>query len=73
MNSLKQSFEQIQNEWRSLQNQWQATSQLWNDVMYENFEREYWLNFEQTTQATLQEIGNFAEIIEKAYREIPEC
>jgi hypothetical protein len=73
MNSLRFSYEEIFYEWQSLQGQWQSLSQVWLDSMRDSFEREFWSVIDDTTRSTLKEFEDFSEIIERAYREIPQC
>lgn len=66
MNSLKATYDQFQNTWKSLQRQWQAICDLWDDPMRRQFEKEFWQPLETRMPATLKEMERLAQVIAQA-------
>jgi sRNA-binding protein len=71
MNSLSASKEQLTDSLRQLSSNWESAKGVWNDAAKEDFEKNYWMEFESSTAASIERLQELIDTLAQAEREIP--
>jgi sRNA-binding protein len=71
MNPLAASKEQLTDSLRQLSSNWESAKGVWNDAAREDFEKNYWMEFESSTAASIEKLQDLINTLAQAEREIP--
>lgn len=71
MNSLAASKEQLTNSLRQLASNWETAKGIWNDAARQDFEKDYWMEFESSTAASIDNLQALIDTIAQTEREMP--
>lgn len=71
MNSLAASKEQLTDSLRQLSSNWESAKTVWSDAAREDFEKNYWMEFESSTAASIEKLQDLIDTLAQAEREMP--
>jgi sRNA-binding protein len=71
LNSLAVSKEQLTDSLRQLSSNWESAKGAWNDAAREDFEKNYWMEFESSTAASIEKLQDLIDTLTQAEREMP--
>jgi sRNA-binding protein len=71
MNSLVASKDQLTDSLRQLSSNWESAKGVWNDAAREDFEKNYCVEFESSTAASIEKLQELINTLAQAEREIP--
>ena len=71
MTSLSASKEQLTDSLRQLSVNWESAKEVWSDAARDDFEKEYWMEFESSTAASIEKLQELTDTLAQAERELP--
>lgn len=71
MNPLAASKEQLTDSLCQLSFNWECAKGVWSDATREDFDKNYWVEFESSTSATIERLQDLIDTIAQAEREMP--
>lgn len=71
MNNIQSCAEEIVKVWRSFESAWESVGSSWKDKDRDQFEREYFREFSDMTNAYIAGVRRLTETVQQILKEIP--